>query len=56
MMSQEGKSKLFTTWVKNSMIVSRDTQQLKGCVVPWFGVRKDSCSICYTTQPGWFQN
>ena len=37
---------------KNSMTVSRDTQQLKGCVVPWFGVRKDSGSICCTTQPG----
>jgi hypothetical protein len=34
------------------MTVSQDTQQLKGCVMPWFEVRKDSGSICCTTQPG----
>jgi hypothetical protein len=33
------------------MTASQDTQQLKSCVVLWFGVRKDSGSIYCTTQP-----
>ena len=51
-MKRDTKSKSYTTWARNSQIMSQSTHRWKRCVVHWHGQLKGLDNTCFTTLHG----